>query len=229
MIEVRRGAGAPAQEGGPPLGGKAFALDEPALISQVFQNRQDLQVSLGDGRYVVFTVIPGHSDSQAALRRIRACGDNLVKLFAGRGLQLLVGIGCVAQGLAELKLTYHDAGRALDIGRAHMTSGCLHIDDFCLEKLVYDIPEKTYRRFFREHLLPLSQQKDWEAMCEMVRCWCEERFNFAQTARRLNIHKNTLAYRFNRFQELTGFDLHDFNSTMAIYLALLLWRRQADE
>lgn len=70
----------------------------------------------------------------------------------------------------------------------------------------------------------ILQDKNASMYTELVKCWCESMFNFAETARRLGIHKNTLTYRFEKMKENFGVDLHDFGSTMAIYLCIRITR-----
>ena len=55
---------------------------------------------------------------------------------------------------------------------------------------------------------------------DLILNWCESMFNFAETARRLGVHKNTLTYRFEKLRDDYGIDLHDFGSTIAIYLCI---------
>jgi purine catabolism regulator len=48
--------------------------------------------------------------------------------------------------------------------------------------------------------------------------------NISQTAEALFIHRNTLLYRLERIQELTGHDLDQTNTRLALHLALKLWQ-----
>jgi purine catabolism regulator len=52
--------------------------------------------------------------------------------------------------------------------------------------------------------------------------------NVSQTAEALYIHRNTLSYRLDRIQELTGQDLENSDEKLALQLALKLWQVRPD-
>ena len=43
-------------------------------------------------------------------------------------------------------------------------------------------------------------------------------------AQRLNVHRNTLNYRMQQIQTLTGLDLNDAQHRLNIAIALMIWR-----
>lgn len=47
--------------------------------------------------------------------------------------------------------------------------------------------------------------------------------NGAETARQLYVHRNTLAYRLDKIEKMTGRDLRNFEDAAAFCLAMLLW------
>ena len=51
--------------------------------------------------------------------------------------------------------------------------------------------------------------------------------NVSQTAESLFIHRNTLLYRLERIQELTGQDLDQADMRLALQLALKVWQLRA--
>jgi sugar diacid utilization regulator len=125
-----------------------------------------------------------------------------------------VGIGSRAESLQKLRDSYHDASQAIYLAKNRINSGVQYINDVYLEKLILSIPNNMCKRFFEDTIEPLTRLKDGDDFINMVVCWCENKFNFTQTAKSLNIHKNTLKYRFSKFEDITGFDLNDFNRTI---------------
>ncbi|MDD4753791.1 MAG: helix-turn-helix domain-containing protein, partial [Desulfitobacteriaceae bacterium] len=136
------------------------------------------------------------------------------------GLSVWIGIGSRAGSLQELRDSYNDANQAIYIAKRRMKSGVQYINDVYLEKLILSIPDHMVKRIFEETIEPLTRLKDGDDFINMVISWCENRFNFTQTAKSLNIHKNTLTYRFSKFRDIIGFDLYDFNSTIAMYIVI---------
>ena len=52
--------------------------------------------------------------------------------------------------------------------------------------------------------------------------------NISQTAESLFVHRNTLLYRMERIQELTGQDLNNSDMRLALHLSLKLWQLRLD-
>ena len=52
--------------------------------------------------------------------------------------------------------------------------------------------------------------------------------NISQTAESLFVHRNTLLYRMDRIQELTGQDLNNADMRLALHLSLKLWQLRHD-
>lgn len=67
-------------------------------------------------------------------------------------------------------------------------------------------------------------EKNSQEMMDLIVHWCESKFNFAQTARLLNIHKNTLDYRFKKINSILEVDLQSFNDALAMYMVVTIYR-----
>ena len=57
-----------------------------------------------------------------------------------------------------------------------------------------------------------------------VKRFLENNSNATLTAKQLYIHRNTLQYRLDKFMQKTGINLKDFNSSITVYLACLLFK-----
>ena len=74
-----------------------------------------------------------------------------------------------------------------------------------------------------ETLQAENKQKDAahaEEIKQMIVTWCQQGFSVSDTARALFIHKNTLLYRMERLQRLTGYDLRVFRDALTLYLMI---------
>ncbi|MEL7565534.1 MAG: sugar diacid recognition domain-containing protein [Dehalobacterium sp.] len=194
-----------------------------SAIKHVFNHKQDLRVSLGNNKYIVFAYLgtkhQQHDDSEW-ITLLNAKCNNLISQFDKAGLPAWVGIGSKAGSLQELRDSYSDANQAIYIAKRRMKSGVQYINDVYLEKLILSIPNHVCKRIYEENIELLTRVKDGNDFINMVVCWCENKFNFTQTAKSMNIHKNTLAYRFAKFKDITGVDLYDFNRTIAMYIVI---------
>lgn len=194
-----------------------------STVKQVFNHKQDLCIILGDNKYIIFVYLSEksqhHLDSEWVTSLNSRC-EQLLSQFDKAGLSAWIGIGSRTESVQDYKDSYGDANQAIYIAKRRMKSGTQYINDVYLEKLILSIPDHLCKRFYEDTIKPLSQRKDGYDYINLVVYWCETRFNFTQTAKSLNIHKNTLLYRFSKFSDITGFDLYDFNSTIAMYLVI---------
>ncbi len=197
-----------------------YYMEDITMIKRIFNHKQDICVSLGDNKYIVFAYLYYRDDEEWSAWLKNRC-NNLLLLFDKAGLSAWIGIGSKAELLQELRDSYNDANQAIYIAKRRMKSGVLYVDDVYLEKLILSIPNHNFKRLYEDVIEPLNKLKNGNDYINMVICWCENRFNFTKTAKRLNIHKNTLAYRFAKFRDITGVDLYDFNRVIAMYIVIM--------
>ena len=67
----------------------------------------------------------------------------------------------------------------------------------------------------------LATHADWPELRATLIAWCESGFNLVRTAEALHIHRNTLIYRLEKVERLTGQPWRDHRATLTLYLACL--------
>jgi sugar diacid utilization regulator len=117
----------------------------------------------------------------------------------------------------ELKKTLH-VGKSFHHGQYIHIPWTLHI-----EKLLYDISEKEKLTFIHE-ILDFKEQ-DWDDEIMMtVDEFLSSNCHVSHTAKKLFIHRNTLLYRLEKFKQISGLDVRDFEHAVLVKLALLLYK-----
>ena len=93
---------------------------------------------------------------------------------------------------------------------------------------IEDIP--AVQHFAREIIKPLADydRQNRGSLVETIDAYFNHHANVSQTAESLFIHRNTLLYRLERIQELTGQDINQADMRLALQLALKLWQLRAD-
>ena len=193
-------------------------FDYHVIVKQQFGDAEDIRISVGEERYVVFVSLKEMKENYVEMIK-RRCSV-LCSELQQCGYKFTAGLGRCAVSPKELKKSYEDAKLAWEVALDRRQAGCLCIDEFNLEKLICRIPQDTSDRFVEEQMGELLRQRDSAELIKLVRVWCESNFNQTLASRRLNIHKNTLCYRLNRFEKVTGLDLRTFNNAVAAYIAL---------
>ena len=96
--------------------------------------------------------------------------------------------------------------------------------------LLNDLSRSSGLSPFRELVVPLSDydRKRGSDLIKTLSIYFDTGTNASETADRLFLHRNSLLYRLERIQELTGLDLKNPDARLALQLGLLA-AREGDE
>jgi carbohydrate diacid regulator len=131
-----------------------------------------------------------------------------------------VGVGRYYEGVSGLALSYRDARTALILGRRHNSEhGVYGVDDLGIMAFVGATDEALKKELAGHLLRPLEGEAE---LLETLRIFFLEDCSASTTAKRLHIHRNTLAYRLEKIALLTRLDPRRFDNAMQLRLAMLL-------
>lgn len=85
--------------------------------------------------------------------------------------------------------------------------------------LMEQMPKDIKNILTKEVLDPLGYDQE---ILQTVCAFFENGFNASVASKKLYIHRNTLQYRLNKFQEITGISLRDFNGALVAYCASMV-------
>lgn len=190
---------------------------------------------------------PGHEQASAVLMR----GDSLVCLVpategstqkgvsAARAVQRAIagvdskltvsaGVSGVCKKITKVPSAYREARSAASISRALYGGGGLaHINDVALYALLLESVERPLLDSFCKRVLgPLLEYQEETAvpLIETLETLISCNGSRLKTARKLFIHRNTLAYRLRKAEELLGKGLADSEHLLTLSVALKLQR-----
>ncbi len=154
----------------------------------------------------------------AALKR--ASRALLVRLQSDTNASVSIGIGRYHPGIRGLTYSYEDACAAGSLGhRFHGGNGVYCLDELGIPAFVGVSDEETKVDLAQYLLSPLDHEPD---LLETLEVFFAENCVPSLAARRLVVHRNTLAYRLEKIASLTGLDPRKFDDAVQIRLALLL-------
>lgn len=146
-------------------------------------------------------------------------------------VRLLCGLSGPANTLAEWPATHQQAVLAMQLAqRLHMKT-VYKFDSLGIHELLAQLEESPAQQRFRDLIFGPLVQYDKEhgsSLVETIIAYFDHHANVSQAADALFIHRNTLLYRLERIQELTGHDLNHSDSRLALQLALKLWILRPD-
>lgn len=146
-------------------------------------------------------------------------------LYFRENIPFSFGIGTPVETLTDIPITYREALTALETGyRSNQSKFIQSYRAKELTELLKMIPNEALSDFYHETfggLLDLPKPERDEIM-DTARIYLETHGHSAQTARRLFIHRNTVNYRLNKFEQLTRRNLKDPNDSLRFRIAFLV-------
>lgn len=148
-------------------------------------------------------------------------------------VSLVAGMSGPAESLADWPRIYNEALQAMQLGtRLQIRDEVVSFSSLGVYRLLgqlEDIP--TVRAFTRQVIGPLVEydERHQSTLVQTIDAYFNHHGNISQTAESLFIHRNTLLYRLDRIQELTGNDLNQANMRLGMQLALKLWQLRSDK
>jgi DNA-binding PucR family transcriptional regulator len=139
----------------------------------------------------------------------------VAELDEGQDVVLAIGEPTPREGLSQAR---DELVRLAERSRRLGLRGVVEAEDHLLELLVLSSPGVA-ARLRASVLAPLAGAEHAElrrTLETLLRC----RFDRAATSAALHIHRNTLAYRMRRIEEVAGLDLASPRDLTRIYLAL---------
>ena len=95
-----------------------------------------------------------------------------------------------------------------------------------LPKMINQIPDSEQQYFINYYLRGLLKKPE---LMKTLAAYFACDLDLKATAQKLNIHKNTLYYRFDKIEKLIGLDPRSFQNAIKIVLALLMYQIKADD
>ena len=128
-----------------------------------------------------------------------------------------------AEAFDEIPLLYKHAEVALHLGVIFKNGKRIHsYHDLSLEKLMYSVPGEDAREYLTDNLSSADISALDNEMRSTIKALFQNQLNLADTAKDLYIHRNTLVYRLDKIQKLTGLDLRKFDDAVCCKVALIL-------
>ena len=134
-----------------------------------------------------------------------------------------VSYGTPVWQLVNLSQSYKEAQLALEVGRIfYPDRRVISYDRLGIGRLIYQLPRSLCEMFLRETFdHDVFAELDDEAMTTIRQFFAND-LNISETARRLYIHRNTLVYRIEKMQKVTGLDIRKFDEAMTFKIAMMV-------
>ena len=138
------------------------------------------------------------------------------------------GIGQPAGDLIYWRDSFRQAGQALEMSRRLSERKPLYFPDLMVYRLLLQLEHHPDLHTFKSQILgALLSYEGGGDLIRTLEVFFEHNGVLSQAAEALFIHRNTLIYRMERIAEITGLDLDNTETRLAIQLALRIHRMWA--
>ena len=139
----------------------------------------------------------------------------------------LAGIGEASSNLQGYRRSFLQAKKSIELSqRLPEDHPVMHIYDWGLLYFLSLIPKNVVAELTAQYLSRAHGLKP--ELIETAETFFQNNCAVQKTADVLNVHKNTLLYRFKRMKELCGLDPQDFQDAVVLRLLLQLKRLYPD-
>lgn len=135
-----------------------------------------------------------------------------------------VSVGTVSGSLGEINTAYADALKAAEIGTVfEMPQRCYSYGNLGIYRLIYELDAETCLQFLKETLgNDFFRDKSGPELLTTLRAFLDNNMNISEASRALYIHRNTLLYRMEKFNKLTGLDASRFDDGVRIRMVCMV-------
>ena len=134
-----------------------------------------------------------------------------------------IAYGTVINEIREVSRSYKEARMALDVGKIFYSGeNIVAYARLGIGRLIYQLPIPLCKMFIREVFENKSPDDFDEETIVTIHKFFENSLNVSETSRQLYIHRNTLVYRLDKLQKITGLDLRVFEDAITFKIALMV-------
>jgi len=144
--------------------------------------------------------------------------------------QMTVGIDKMRRTIDELRDSYNEARRAIEVGRIFKPEESIYIySRLILERFLMELPQDISAYYHGLLFNRKNQRLFNEEMLYTIEMFFKKDLNLSDTARQLYIHRNTLVYRLDKVQRQTGLDLRSFDDAITFKILMELKKVNGDK
>lgn len=134
-----------------------------------------------------------------------------------------VGIGTIVSNIRDISKSYKEANIALEVGRVFENDKkIINYENLGIGRLIYQLPTTLCELFLSEVFKKDSIDSLDQETLFTIQKFFENNLNVSETSRQLYVHRNTLVYRLDKVQKITGLDLRIFDHAIVFKVAMMV-------
>ena len=144
-------------------------------------------------------------------------------LHAEAFVNVYVGVGSVCENIRDLARSYKESQIALEVGRVFESDKqIVNYETLGIGRLIYQLPTTLCELFLDEVFKKESLDALDQETILTIQKFFKHNLNVSETARELFVHRNTLVYRLDKIEKITGLDLREFDQSVTFKVAMMV-------
>ena len=191
------------------------------IVRSIFPTKQKDFVTAVDEKSIILVKELKEKDSKEEIDQI---SKHIYDTLSAEAMtSVYVAIGTVVNDLKNVSASYKEAKMALEVGKIfEENKKIVNYEQLGIGRLIYQLPAPLCKMFINEVLHGLSMDQFDEETLTTVNKFFENNLNVSATSRQLYIHRNTLVYRLDKLQKMTGLDLRNFDDAIIFKIMLMV-------
>lgn len=189
-------------------------------LERTLSESQDMVVRMDDNRVAVVHFADGEQSAYEFGEFLRG------SLYEELGIRASIGIGCETASFADIARSYLQAVTAVRVSAIFHNVGEVHsYREYLLVKLLEDLPKSRMREYLEQFRAESAEEIfEDEEMTETAEAFLESSLNVSETSRNLFMHRNTLMYRLDKIERVTGLNIRKFSDAVTFRILSVLYK-----
>ncbi len=191
------------------------------VIQSLFPKKlRDFVIALDDESTVLIKELKSGDDVNEIDKTAKAIIDTLNTEIM---VKAQIGIGSIVDSVRDIGRSFKEAQTALHIGSIFENDKTIsNYNNLGIGRLIYQLPTTMCKLFLKEVFKENSLDALDQETILTIQKFFENNLNVSETSRQLYVHRNTLVYRLDKIQKITGLDLRSFDDAIIFKVSMLV-------
>ncbi|MCQ2518750.1 MAG: helix-turn-helix domain-containing protein [Lachnospiraceae bacterium] len=191
------------------------------LVKNIIGNDKREFVTAVDETNVV--IVKDMTDDQD-MSEVDKTAREIVTCLTKEGMKnVRVSYGTPVNEIKDVSRSYKEAKMAMDVGKIFFDErNVVAYAELGIGRLIYQLPIPLCKLFIKEIFDGVNPDDFDEETLVTIAKFFENSLNVSETSRQLFIHRNTLVYRLDKIEKITGLDLRTFDDAITFNIAMMV-------
>lgn len=181
---------------------------------------KDFITAVDENNIILVKDVSADSTRSAIEKTAHTIADMLNSEAMGR---VRISMGSVVHDLKDISRSYKEAKIALEVGKIfYEEKYMINYNRLGIGRLIYQLPISLCKMYIEEIFKSVKVEEFDEETLNTINKFFENSLNISETSRQLYIHRNTLVYRLDKLQKITGLDIRIFDDAITFKIALMV-------